>query len=52
MCGPAATLSACSSSPRGGMCNTCGRPATFFLSHAEQISGSCGALAPLDPVEE
>jgi hypothetical protein len=44
MCGPAATLSARSFSPRGGMRNTCGRPATFFLSFAEQTSGFCGAL--------
>jgi hypothetical protein len=49
MCGPAATLSARSSSPRGGMCNTCGRPANFFLSFQSRHPGFVALFCTLNP---
>ncbi len=51
MSGPAASSSACSSSPRGGMRNTCGRSAILFL-FSEREAGFCGAAAHPEPVEE
>ncbi len=46
MSGPAASPSACSSSPRGGMRNTCGRSAILF-SFSFEKPGSSGAAASL-----
>ena len=49
MSGPASS-SACSSSPCGGMHNTCGRSAILFTS--EHAAGSGAAVAYAGPGEE
>ncbi len=48
MSGPAVSSSACSSSPRGGMRNTCGRSAILFLFSIEK-PGSAALRRTLSP---
>jgi len=51
MSGPVASSSACSSSPRGGMRNTCGRSAILFFCLFEK-PGSVALRRTLRSVEE